>query len=58
MNRGPLFEAFNWAKLFNLPVLFIAFVCLNPTPKLNDEAECVPVVCTLRFLIVADILMG
>jgi len=23
MNRGPLFEAFNWAKLFNLPVLFV-----------------------------------
>jgi len=23
MNRGPLFEAFNWAKLFALPVLFI-----------------------------------
>jgi pyruvate dehydrogenase E1 component alpha subunit len=22
MNRGPLFEAFNWAKLFALPVLF------------------------------------
>ena len=23
MNRGPLFEAFNWAKLFELPVLFV-----------------------------------
>lgn len=23
MNRGPLFEAFNWAKLFALPVLFV-----------------------------------
>jgi len=23
MNRGPLFEAFNWAKLFDLPVLFV-----------------------------------
>jgi pyruvate dehydrogenase E1 component alpha subunit len=23
MNRGPLFEAFNWAKLFQLPVLFV-----------------------------------
>jgi TPP-dependent pyruvate/acetoin dehydrogenase alpha subunit len=23
MNRGPLFEAFNWAKLFGLPVLFV-----------------------------------
>ncbi len=23
MNRGPLFEAFNWAKLFHLPVLFV-----------------------------------
>ncbi|WP_232533148.1 MULTISPECIES: thiamine pyrophosphate-dependent dehydrogenase E1 component subunit alpha [Ramlibacter] len=23
MNRGPLFEAFNWAKLFRLPVLFV-----------------------------------
>jgi pyruvate dehydrogenase E1 component alpha subunit len=23
MNRGPLFEAFNWAKLFKLPVLFV-----------------------------------
>jgi acetoin:2,6-dichlorophenolindophenol oxidoreductase subunit alpha len=23
MNRGPLFEAFNWAKLFCLPVLFV-----------------------------------
>ncbi len=23
MNRGPLFEAFNWARLFDLPVLFV-----------------------------------
>jgi pyruvate dehydrogenase E1 component alpha subunit len=23
MNRGPLYEAFNWAKLFDLPVLFV-----------------------------------
>lgn len=23
MNRGPLFEAFNWAQLFQLPVLFV-----------------------------------
>ena len=23
LNRGPLFEAFNWAKLFELPVLFV-----------------------------------
>jgi TPP-dependent pyruvate/acetoin dehydrogenase alpha subunit len=23
MNRGPLFEAFNWAKLFALPMLFV-----------------------------------
>jgi pyruvate dehydrogenase E1 component alpha subunit len=23
MNRGPLFEAFNWARLFALPVLFV-----------------------------------
>lgn len=23
MNRGPLFEAFNWARLFGLPVLFV-----------------------------------
>ena len=23
MNRGPLFEAFNWVKLFDLPVLFV-----------------------------------
>ena len=23
LNRGPLFEAFNWARLFNLPVLFV-----------------------------------
>jgi TPP-dependent pyruvate/acetoin dehydrogenase alpha subunit len=23
MNRGPLFEAFNWANLFTLPVLFV-----------------------------------
>jgi pyruvate dehydrogenase E1 component alpha subunit len=23
MNRGPLFEALNWAKLFNLPILFV-----------------------------------
>jgi pyruvate dehydrogenase E1 component alpha subunit len=23
MNRGPLFEAFNWAKLFKLPILFV-----------------------------------
>lgn len=23
MNRGPLFEAFNWAQLFKLPVLFV-----------------------------------
>jgi pyruvate dehydrogenase E1 component alpha subunit len=23
MNRGPLFEAFNWAQLFGLPVLFV-----------------------------------
>jgi TPP-dependent pyruvate/acetoin dehydrogenase alpha subunit len=23
MNRGPLFEAYNWAKLFDLPVLFV-----------------------------------
>ena len=23
MNRGPLLESFNWAKVFNLPVLFV-----------------------------------